>query len=67
MRQSGMLGIHTKSTSLLAVADLTKNKIHLVDETVKNEEGHAKSVLDNKENTYVLELLGKNYSAMIHE
>jgi len=36
-------------------------------EDSKEDEKKVKSVLDNKDSAYVLELLGKNYSSMVHE
>jgi hypothetical protein len=36
-------------------------------ELIKDKEGPVKSVLDNKENTYILDLLGKGYSAMVRD
>jgi len=44
------------------------DKIQFLDQQIPQEgEQKKKSVLEDKQNTYVLELLGKNYSEMIHE
>ena len=52
---------------------IPSERVHLVrrfEEKLKlerEEDGKPKSVLDNKEGGFILELLGKNYSAMIKE